>query len=184
MTNSFRLVKIWIHSLTTLFTCVISASSLFHSHRLDCILLPLLPQSPVLLQRGCGEEASTRPHCHQLSLCYCLSAKPNSLFATCNIVILVSSSAGSRCLPVRTAEQAGRQTGTQSGSAGLDSNTTLTSHRPANKICKLWNVVAIFNVTVVLQYFWFFSYNFWLTFVARKHGLPLAWPVASRDLRC
>lgn len=47
---------------TALFTCVISASCLFHSDRPDGVLLPLLPSDPVLLQRGCGEEASPLDH--------------------------------------------------------------------------------------------------------------------------
>lgn len=61
------------------FTCVISASCLFHSDRPDGVLLPLLPSDPVLLQRGCGEEASALDHrttghlSSQLTPCSCLS---------------------------------------------------------------------------------------------------------------
>lgn len=39
------------------FTCVISASSLFHPYGSDGILVYLLPQCPVLLKWGCGEKA-------------------------------------------------------------------------------------------------------------------------------
>lgn len=58
----------------SVFTCMISASGLFHSYGPDCVLVPLFPVRSVLLQTGCGEEASTLSKCtrhmgSQLSLC-------------------------------------------------------------------------------------------------------------------
>lgn len=54
------LFLIYFHFGTTStkhFTCVISASSLFHPYGSDGILVYLLPQCPVLLKWGCGEKA-------------------------------------------------------------------------------------------------------------------------------
>lgn len=56
----FFLFLIYFHFGTTStkhFTCVISASSLFHPYGSDGILVYLLPQCPVLLKWGCREKA-------------------------------------------------------------------------------------------------------------------------------
>lgn len=59
---------------------MISASRLLHPYRSDGVLVPLLPQCPVLIQRRCGEEAPalsncTGRQCSHLSLCDCLSTQ-------------------------------------------------------------------------------------------------------------
>lgn len=62
------------------FTWMVSASRLLHPYRPDGVLVPLLPQCPVLIQRRCGEEAPalsncTGRQCSHLSLCDCLSTQ-------------------------------------------------------------------------------------------------------------
>lgn len=94
--------------LTALLTWMISASRLFHPHGTDWVLLPLLPQCAVLLQRRRSEESPALSHCtedayrwqthlrSQFSLCNCLSThtKKQDTWVTSyklQVMILVTS---------------------------------------------------------------------------------------------